>query len=227
MLSGGEIPLSVRVSERARRLTLKLSANGDAVELVMPQRVPLSAARAFVDGNRGWIEARLRALPPRNLFADGTEVPILGENHRIRHMGLKSLGRGAVWIEDKEIRVVGDPAHMSRRVQDYLKTIARREFSERARRLAQVIGRPVERVTIRDMKSRWGSCSSTGSLAFSWRVILAPEPVLHYLVAHEVAHLAEMNHGVRFWRLVEQLAPGAEAQRAWLQRNRATLMRYG
>ena len=221
------MPLHVRVSPRAQRLVLKLSATGDGIELVLPRRVPLATARDFVERNRGWIEARLEALPPRNLFADGSEVPILGEDHLIRHMGVKSLGRGAVWIEDNEIRVVGDPAYLSRRVRDHLKALALREFSERARNLASVIGKPVERVTVRDMKSRWGSCSSTGSLTFSWRVVLAPEPVLHYLVAHEVAHLAEMNHGARFWRLVEQLAPGAEKQRAWLRRNRVRLMRYG
>jgi len=80
---------------------------------------------------------------------------------------------------------------------------------------------------VRDTTTRWGSCSASGNLAFSWRLIMAPEDVLHYVVAHEVAHLAEMNHGPRFWRLVEKLAPGADRQRDWLNRHRARLLRIG
>ena len=112
-------------------------------------------------------------------------------------------------------------------MRDHLIALARHELSRRARALAAGIDRRVTRITVRDTKSRWGSCSASGALAFSWRLILAPEAVLDYVVAHEVAHLAEMNHGPRFWRLVETLAPGAARQRFWLSRNRARLLRYG
>ena len=80
---------------------------------------------------------------------------------------------------------------------------------------------------MRDTKSRWGSCSAAGSLSFSWRLIMAPEPVLDYVVAHEVAHLIEMNHSARFWKLVRTLVPDPAAQRAWLKRHRAELLSYG
>jgi len=83
------------------------------------------------------------------------------------------------------------------------------------------------RVTVRDTKSRWGSCSSTGNLSFSWRLVFAPEPVVDYVVAHEVAHLAEMNHGPRFWKLVRSLTPDTATPRAWLKRHRSELLSYG
>ena len=102
-----------------------------------------------------------------------------------------------------------------------------RNRSRRARLYAARIGKTVSRVTVRDTKSRWGSCSAAGALSFSWRLILAPEPVLDYVVAHEVAHLVEMNHGPRFWRLVRAMIADPSAQRAWLRRHRAELLSYG
>ncbi|MGH7048026.1 MAG: M48 family metallopeptidase, partial [Stellaceae bacterium] len=121
----------------------------------------------------------------------------------------------------------GDPAHLARRVRDALATLARNELARRARKLAAQIGRKIAGIGVRDTRSRWGSCSSSGNLSFSWRLILAPEPVIDYVVAHEVAHLAEMNHGRRFWRLVEHLMPDHAAPRAWLDRHRAQLLAYG
>jgi predicted metal-dependent hydrolase len=117
--------------------------------------------------------------------------------------------------------------HLARRVRDYLVAQARSELASRARRLAARIGHNVARVSVRDTKSRWGSCSGRGNLSFSWRLILVPEPVIDYVVAHEVAHLAEMNHGPRFWRLVESLSPDSAAPRAWLKRHRNRLLSYG
>ena len=110
---------------------------------------------------------------------------------------------------------------------DYLKALAKHEFAARARALAARLGKSVTRVGVRDPKSRWGSCSSTGGLSFSWRLVFAPEDVMDYVVAHEVSHLVHMNHGKRFWRLVERLCPGAERHRLWLNRNRAQLLRIG
>jgi hypothetical protein len=132
-----------------------------------------------------------------------------------------------VAIVDGEIRVRGEPAHLGRRVRDHLISLARQELSRRARLHAARIGRPIARVTVRDTKSRWGSCSAKGSLSFSWRLVLAPDNVVDYVVAHEVAHLAEMNHGPRFWRLLRSLAPDSAAPRTWLTRHRNLLLSYG
>jgi hypothetical protein len=136
-------------------------------------------------------------------------------------------GKGPAWIEDGVIHVTGDPAFLTRRVRDFLRALAKRELSERAEAMAAQIGRKVARVTVRDTVSRWGSCARGGNLSFSWRLIFAPEAVIDYVVAHEVAHLIEMNHSQRFWRIVEQLHPDAKAERLWLNNNRLRLMRIG
>jgi predicted metal-dependent hydrolase len=226
-LGGREVPLTVRQSGRARRVALRIDAAA-SVELVLPKRVPLSVGLAFLESRRGWVEARLAVMPDHVPFVDGAEVPLLGVPHRIRHVGERGApGSRIVTVAEGEIRVVGAAPHVARRVRDHLIALVRQETGRRARALALRIGKRVERITVRDTKSRWGSCSATGSLAFSWRLVLAPESVLDYVVAHEVAHLAEMNHGPRFWRLVEELAPGAARERAWLKRHRTRLLRYG
>jgi predicted metal-dependent hydrolase len=207
-------------------MALRIDAQDAAVDLVLPPRTSLPRALSFLEANRQWLEDKLAALPPWIAFAEGAEVPVMGVPHRVRHLP-KSRGRGAVWMEAGEIRIAGEAEHLPRRLRDFLRELARHEMGERARRLAAEIGRSVGRVTVRDTVTRWGSCSADGNLAFSWRLILAPEAVLHYVVAHEVAHLVEMNHGRRFWRLVRKLAPEADAQRLWLGRNRDRLLRVG
>ena len=218
-------PVSIRVSARARRIGLRIDAAERKVELVLPRGVRTSTGLRFLTAKRRWIAARLDSLPQPVPFAEGAVVPVLGVAHRIRCE--RDPTAPPVRIIDGEIRVRSDPLHLARRVRDHLVAMARAEISPRAHRLAARIGREVRRVTVRDTKSRWGSCSGQGNLSFSWRLIFAPEPVLEYVVAHEVSHLAEMNHGPRFWRLVESLTPNTAAPRAWLKRHRNRLLAYG
>jgi predicted metal-dependent hydrolase len=229
-LGDAEVTLIVSRHPRARRFVLRVDERGEAVELVLPRWGSLREANRFLEKNRGWLEKRLKDLPPRVAFAAGSEIPLLGLPHRIRHRP-EARGRGAAWIEKGEIHVAGEAAHLPRRLKDFLRERARTELTARAHDLAAKLGRKVSGIRLSDGKSRWGSCSAKGGLAFSWRLILAREDVLHYVVAHEVAHLVEMNHGPRFWKLVETLAPGyskagADA-RGWLRRNRARLLRFG
>jgi len=219
------VPVTIRVSLRAHRLSLRVDATARGVELVLPRRFVAETAIGFVARHRGWIAARVAAMPPPLRLADGATVPVLGVPHRIRREVEPTAA--AVTIVDGEIRVRGDPAHLPRRVVDHLKGLARREFSARARALAARLGKSVTRVGVRDPKSRWGSCSSTGGLSFSWRLVFAPEAVIDYVVAHEVSHLVEMNHSPRFWRVVATLVPDSAAPRAWLRRHRMELMSYG
>jgi predicted metal-dependent hydrolase len=218
-------PIRVRVSPRARRIAVRIDESADAIELVVPRGVPLKSGLRFLDQQRGWLRSRLAEQPPRIPFVDGAEIPVMGLPHRVRHLG--PCWRGGAAIADGAILVGGDAPHVARRVRDLLVALARRELATRSRRLAAAVERRVTRVTVRDTKTRWGSCAASGALAFSWRLVLAPEPVLDYVVAHEVAHLVHLNHGIRFWRLVERLAPGSARQRDWLHRNRARLLRYG
>ena len=222
------VPVAIRVSQRARRLSLRVDAASRGVELVLPRWVSSDTAIGFVAQHRGWIAARVAAMPPPQRFTDGAIVPVLGVPHRICRViePPRNLTVPPVMIIDGEIRVRGDPAHLPRRVRDHLIALAKRDFATRARALAARLDRSVTRVGVRDPKSRWGSCSSTGALSFSWRLIFAPEPVVEYVVAHEVAHLVEMNHSPRFWRVVASLVSDSAAPRAWLKRHRLELLSY-
>jgi predicted metal-dependent hydrolase len=218
-------PLAIRINPRARRLLLRIDPTERKIELVLPNGVPAEHGLRFLEAQRGWIAARLDALPPAVPFNDGAVVPVFGVPHRIRRED--DPGAPPVAVCDGEIRVRGEPAHIPRRVRDHLMRLARQELTQRARAYAARIGRPVARIAVRDTKSRWGSCSANGALSFSWRLIMAPEPVLDYVVAHEVAHLVEMNHGPRFWCLVRTMVPDPATPRAWLKRHRMRLFSYG
>jgi len=218
-------PVAIRVSPRARRLSLRVDAAARGVELVLPRRFAADVALGFVAKHRGWIAARVAALPQPTRLGDGAVVPLFGTPHRICR--IVGPGPSPVTVADGEIRVRGDPTHLPRRVRDHLVALAKRDFAARARAAAARIGKSVGRVGVRDPKSRWGSCSAKGSLSFSWRLVFAPEAVIDYVVAHEVAHLVEMNHGPCFWRLVASLVPDIDKPRKWLRRHRNELLSYG
>jgi hypothetical protein len=219
----------IRRHRQARRYTLRVHAASRDVVLTMPPRGSLREARAFANRHGGWIATRLRRLPEAAPFADGTIVPLRGIDHRIVH---RPGMRGTVWCETGDgggrlLCVAGEAPHIQRRVGDYLQREARRELEAATRRAAEQLGVAIRRVTVRDQSSRWGSCSTTGVLSYSWRLILAPSHVLDYLAIHEVAHLVEMNHSPRFWRLVHRLCPDCARAKAWLDANGNDLHRYG
>jgi predicted metal-dependent hydrolase len=226
---GAVLPIQIRRHRQARRYTLRIQAPTREVVLTIPPRGTLKEARAFAEKHGGWIAARLGRLPQAAPFADGALLPLRGQAHRITH---RQGARGTVWIESdgnggQLLCVAGHAAHLNRRVADFLQREAKRDLEAASRRFATDLGLNVRRVSVRDQSSRWGSCSSTGVLSFSWRLILAPRYVLEYLAAHEVAHLLEMNHSARFWRLVNRLIADHERAKAWLDAHGADLHRYG
>lgn len=223
-IDGILLPLVLRRSPRARRMTLRLSPDGGKAVVVAPPRVAEGHVLRFAAENRGWLRARLADLPPRVPFAPGAEVPLLGVPHPLRH---RPEARRGVWCEDGAIHVSGQAEHFARRVHDWLRAEARRRLAPRAQDAARRLGRGVTRLRIGDPRSRWGSCTSAGCLAFSWRLVMAPEPVLDYVVAHEAAHLVAMNHGPGFWAVVEGLVGDWRPARAWLRRHGPGLHRYG
>ncbi len=218
------LPLRLRRSARARRMTLRLTPNGQGAVVVAPPGVPEGAVLRFAADNRAWLGARLAALPPRVPLLPGAEVPLLGVPHRLAH---RPEERRGVWAEAGEIRVCGQGEHFSRRVADWLRAEAGRAIRPRADDAARRLGRRMARLRIGDPRSRWGSCTAAGNLAFSWRLVLAPPAVLDYVVAHEAAHLVAMNHGPAFWATVEALVGDWRAARAWLRRHGPGLHRYG
>ena len=221
--------IRLRRHRRARRYTLRIHPSDREAILTMPPRGTIADAKDFAQRHGGWIAARLGRLPKAAPFLPGTVVPLRGLPHRIVH---RAGQRGTVWTETRDsgeriVCVAGAPEHIERRVHDYLKREARKDLHKAALAYAQELGVKVKRLSIRDQSSRWGSCSSAGSLSFSWRLILAPPYVLDYLAAHEVAHLVELNHSPRFWRLVERIYPDFERAKVWLEVHGTDLHRYG
>jgi predicted metal-dependent hydrolase len=219
----------LRRHRQARRYTLRIQAATREVILTMPPRGSLKEAKAFAEKHSAWIDARLGRLPKAAPFAHGMKVPLRGVMHRVVHRGHAA---GSVWTEADDGRlplicVPGDPPHLARRVGDFLRREAKRDLERASRLYAERIGVSLARIMIRDQTSRWGSCSTTGALSFSWRLILAPPFVLDYLAAHEVAHLLEMNHSPRFWRLLARLCPRMQRAKAWLDAHGPDLHRYG
>jgi hypothetical protein len=224
---GTTYPVELKRHAQARRYTLRIRAADRTVILTMPLRGSVKEAKNFAERNGAWIAARLKRLPQPIPFAEGLELPLRGVPHRIVHRG----ARGTVWIEAADnvplLCVAGEPAHLARRLHDFLKREAKRDLEAASRRYAAQLGVTVKRVTIRDQVSRWGSCTAAGVLSYSWRLILAPAYVLDYLAAHEVAHLVEMNHSRRFWRVVAQICPDWQRAKGWLTAHGNALHRYG
>jgi predicted metal-dependent hydrolase len=220
-VEGKSIPVSFRRNAKARRLVLRLSRAG--VIVTLPPRVSRGEALDFAKKSARWISERLRSEPAARPLRAGAELLIRGERRVILHSGSR---RGTVALADASIIVSGDAAHLGRRLTDWLKAEAKRDLLKASEFYAEAMGVKFHRLSVRDQKSRWGSCSSDGTLSYSWRLILAPTFVLDYVAAHEVAHLKHMNHGRQFWRLVLTHCPNAARAKSWLKAHGAELHAY-
>jgi predicted metal-dependent hydrolase len=220
-IDGRAVELSVKLNPRARRLIVKVHPTTGEVIVIAPSKRVLERALEFARGQMDWIARQLAQVPSRVVLIPGARIPYRGEEHLIARGE-----NGPVSVDGTVIHVPGRLEHAPRRLLDFLKRQAKRELEARAFEFAAKIGARPTRITVRDTASRWGSCSTTRSLSFSWRLILAPPFVLDYVVAHEVAHLKEMNHGAGFWRLVRELTGDARRPQAWLRQHGSALHRY-
>lgn len=224
--AGRPIRVALRRVTQARRFTLRVSATTGEVVLTLPRRASLTEALRFADRQSGWIAARLEAVPQSIPLVHGAIVPLRDVPHRIVHRPEARLTQ--IENHDGEFHLVvgGATLHVSRRVSDLLKREAKRDLEAAVQRYAAVLNVRPAGITLKDTKSRWGSCASSRRLSFSWRLILAPDYVLDYLAAHEVTHLREMNHSDRFWRLLYDACPDTDRAELWLKMNGAKLHRY-
>ncbi len=223
-LPGGPARVAWRRSSRARRISLRIDPREGAVVVTLPPRAGRGAGMALLMSHAGWVADRIAALPSAIAFVDGALVPLEGVEYPIRHVPDR---RGGAWLEDGAICVSGAPEFLSRRVSDLLRAEARRRLVRIVAEKARMANAEPRRITVKDTSSRWGSCATNGSLAFSWRLVMAPGFVQDYVAAHEVAHLRHMNHGRRFWALVDQLTPHTAIAVPWLRREGARLLRVG
>lgn len=221
------IALRITANQRAKRLTLRILPAGKGLKLTRPPGVPSRTVDAFIERQRPWIAERIAGLPENPVLRPGVKVPLGGVPHRIDHRPGRGVTRRTVEAGEPVLVIHGDPAHAARRVADHLKACARSEIPTLVARHCKASGTQAAAIRYKDTSSRWGSCSSNGNLNFSWRIMMAPPAVINYLVAHEVAHLTEMNHGPRFWALCERLCPDTPRCRDWLKRNGTRLQAIG
>ena len=220
-IDGRAVELNVRLNPRARRLIVKVHPTTGEVMVIAPSKRALDRAVEFARGESDWIARQLAHVPARVVLAPGAHIPFRGADHLILRGG-----SGAVTVEPGILRVGGHVEHAPRRLLDFLKKQAKRELEQKCFEYGARLGIKPKRITVRDTASRWGSCSSTRSLSFSWRLILAPSFVLDYVVAHEVAHMKEMNHGAGFWRIAQSLIGDVIPAQAWLRQHGSALHRY-
>jgi predicted metal-dependent hydrolase len=246
-VKGLGLPLLLRRSTRARRFSLQVSEARRGAILTMPVYSSFADADEFLSRHLDWLKERVAGLSEPVPFTHGAIIPLRGYAHMLRFAG-SVRRRGVVWVEAAEdtkvapawpqgarvprrrlprLTVAGEPEHAPRRLLDWLKRQAHQDLFTRVSVHARRLDLTPARIFVRDQTTRWGSCSTTGALSFSWRLVLAPPFVLDYLAAHEVAHLAHMNHGPRFWAVVERIMPRHEEARAWLRKHGASLHRYG
>ncbi len=223
-LPHGTAQVAWRRSARARRVSLRIDPRDGTVVVTLPTRAGRNAGVALLLTHADWVSDRLAALPEAVPFVDGALVPFLGRPHRIRHL---PAARGGAWCEGDEICVTGRAEFLRRRVTDFLRAEALRRLHALAAEKAAQVGLIARRIAVKDTQSRWGSCAADGSIAFSWRLVMAPEMVQDYVAAHEVAHLRHMNHGKRFWALVDKLTPHTAQAVPWLRGEGARLLRIG
>ena len=214
-----DLAYTIRRSPRARRIRVKVDPYA-GVEVVIPQRATKREAQAAIIELRPWIEKRLheaRAARERLTTPPGT-VPFLGAHLRLHH----DPNRTRAHRKGDDLHLPAANAHQA--LERWYRTRAKHEIAPRLTQATEALGKPHTSLAIRNQRTRWGSCSSTGAMSFNWRLLLAPEPVLDYVVWHEACHLLVMDHSKRFWALVERHVPDYREHRTWLRRNGAALV---
>ena len=226
---GASFQVTLRRRPGVRRLTLRVSSATGQILLTLPEHATFASAKTFAEAHGGWIAARIARVPQRVGFVPGSSVPLRGTPHVIEHRpNLRAIAKAdRSETQEAVLLVSGLEESVPGRVRRYLTGEAGKDLRVAVAKHTAALGIPARRIAIRDTKSRWGSCSSTGTLSFSWRLIMAPPFVLDYLAAHEVAHLKELNHSNRFWTLLRELCPATDEAERWLKRHGAELHRYG
>ncbi len=214
-----DISYTVRRSARARRVRVNVHAHA-GVEVVLPAGAPERAAQAAVRELRPWIERRLyeRREVLERIAARGGTVPYLGQALEL----VPQAGRSRVHRSGRRLLVPGGDARPA--LERFYRRAARTEVARRLDRATALVGSAYSGLAIRAQRTRWASCSADGQMSFNWRLMLAPERVLDYVVWHEVCHLEILEHSPRFWALLGRRWPGYREDRDWLRRHGATLV---
>ncbi len=236
-IGGIDRTLEISENKRARRIIVRVDPKTSYVKATVPLEDYVDDARALVSREEAWLASQFESLPSKIEFRPGITFPYRGQRCEIVH---RPESRRGAWLEWREVaslcregdevpvlHVSGNSEHVPRRVQDWLKRKAKQELTDLCSIYGRMLGVTPSKIAVRDTYSRWGSCSSHGTLSFSWRLIMAPDAVLEYVAAHESAHRIHMDHSPAFWRVVDGLVSCRSDAQVWLRTHGADLFRYG
>ena len=215
-----DLEIFLRKNSNSRRITLRISALDGKITITGPNYLDFEEFKKFAESKKSWLKSKRKSFEPPIFISEGIEIPVAGTHTKILFSDVREPKEvGGILFVSKEKPV-------SIQVKKYLKEISRIHLAYICNEFAERLGSKIHKITLRDTRSRWGSCSNDGKLMFSWRLIMAPEDVLAYVAAHEVAHLKHMNHSKDFWETVEYLFGSYKKERAWLKQNGPSLHRY-
>jgi predicted metal-dependent hydrolase len=218
------VPLIVRKTPRAKRLTLRLQfKKQNQVILTAPDRTSANTLSSFIERSLPWLEKQILQDKPRQVYRHGMSMTILDKSYELRHKTSPSF---CLWWGEDYLLIHAPAEKLGYYVKKALYQTACQFLQSQTLDYASQIDKTVKRVTVRDTRSRWGSCTGQGNISYSWRLIFAPMAVAKYVCAHEVAHLIEMNHSVHFWNIVKNLCPDYKLLRQWLRQNGTALFQY-
>ena len=218
--------IEIKNNPRAKRISLRLNAKTGKFDLTLPQYANLHTAYKFVESQKQWIDQHLNALPAPIHIKDGTTIPILGTNRKLHITKNPTSARTQIELTNHALIMHTHLESPEKRLEKFLKTIGKESFTQLAQEKAKAINKTITSITLRDPKSRWGSCSEDGKIMLSWRLILAPHAAMDYVIAHEIAHLTHMNHSKAFWTLCRELSHDFLEGSHWMQEHGNSLLRY-
>jgi predicted metal-dependent hydrolase len=218
-----DIHIEYKKSARAKKLAIKINNLACTVELIIPKHISVKVAQKFLDSKYDWVLKHTILFLPKISFKSGISIPILGQEIVIAHSGNI---RGISHINNNVLIVSGLVEHLPRKVENFLKDYLYQTILQIMRKIQSVLDVEYNKVSIRNMYSRWGSCSSDGNLSFCLNLVFAPFEILRYIVIHEMCHLLEMNHSRKFWNLVKSIEPNYMQSKIWLKDNAAKLYLY-
>ena len=222
-VSGQQVPLVVRANARSKRLILRWRGGAAKVVVTTPPRCSVATILEFIHNSASWLEAQLAKTSSPTVYADGMILPLLGKNYTLQHR--PSLRYRTWWTED-QLLLHAPVDQLDFYTVKALSQFVRPFLKERTHAYAQQLGKDVKRITIKDTRSRWGSCSASGGISYCWRLVFAPREVVDYVCAHEVAHMVEMNHGDAFWEIVATFCPEYKEHQRWLRTHGNALLQY-
>ena len=215
-----DLEIFLRQNSNSRRITLRISALDGKITITGPNYLDFAEFKKFAESKKSWLKSKRKSFEPPIFISEGIEIPVAGTHTKILFSEVREPKKvGGILFVSKEKPV-------STQVKKYLKEIGRIHLAYICNEFAERLGSKIRKITLRDTRSRWGSCSNDANLMFSWRLVMAPEDVLAYVAAHEVAHLKHMNHSKDFWETVEYLFGPYKKERAWLKQNGPSLHRY-